>query len=276
MTEQTHTCQGCGGQFSGRKRKYCTKQCGLNFRSAQHRRSQGIPTRQELIQRAACHQTHECFWCGSTFQPKRKGRDKYCSRECCFAFKAARSALVDQMSASHKVYRAKCRWCGCKFDAPSSVIYCSKGCCNSFHAQEARLKAEAEFVPVEFSCRECGETVQTSYGNPRIYFCSESCSRKSAKRIRRKMERARLRQVQVERVDPIKVFDRDGWRCQICGSKTPKTKRGSIHPTAPELDHIVPLSVGGEHSYRNTQCACRECNGKKGDTTYGQIPMFAT
>lgn len=31
-----------------------------------------------------------------------------------------------------------------------------------------------------------------------------------------------------------------------------------------------------DHSYRNTQCACRSCNASKGSQVYGQIPMFAT
>ncbi len=31
------------------------------------------------------------------------------------------------------------------------------------------------------------------------------------------------------------------------------------------IDHIIPLSQGGEHSYKNTQLACFECNCKKGD-----------
>lgn len=265
MTEQTHTCQGCGGQFSGRKRKYCTKQCGFNFRSAQHRRALGIPTRQELIHRAACRQNHECFWCGSTFQPKRKGRDKYCSRECCFAFKAARSHLMDQMSASHKVIRNRCYGCGERFDAAQPARWCSMRCRDSFG-----------YEPKTVTCKECGAHWQTQYGDKRYLFCSESCSVKNARRIRRKMDRARLRRAQVERVDPIKVFDRDAWRCQICGRKTPRERRGSINSNAPELDHIVPLSVGGEHSYRNTQCACRSCNASKGSQVYGQIPMFAT
>ena len=265
MTEQTHTCQGCGGQFSGRKRKYCTKQCGFNFRSAQHRRARGIPTRQELIHRAACRQNHECFWCGSTFQPKRKGRDKYCSRECCFAFKAARSHLIDQMSASHKVIRNRCKTCSAPFSSRQKAGFCSSRCYRMFHHE-----------PKSFECAECGSDVLTSFGDTRSSFCSKSCSVRHHKRISRKMERARLRLAQVERVDPIKVFDRDSWRCQICGRKTPRERRGSINSNAPELDHIVPLSVGGEHSYRNTQCACRSCNATKGSQVYGQIPMFAT
>lgn len=77
-----------------------------------------------------------------------------------------------------------------------------------------------------------------------------------------------------EKVDPFKVFDRDRWRCQLCGIKTPKAKRGGFEKDAPELDHIVPLSKGGEHSYRNTHCACRRCNGSKKDATRGQFRLF--
>lgn len=31
------------------------------------------------------------------------------------------------------------------------------------------------------------------------------------------------------------------------------------------LDHIVPISKGGPHTYSNTQCLCRDCNLKKSD-----------
>jgi 5-methylcytosine-specific restriction endonuclease McrA len=84
-----------------------------------------------------------------------------------------------------------------------------------------------------------------------------------------------LRGATVELVDPIKVFERDGWRCQLCMRKTPARLRGSYDPRAPELDHIVPISKGGAHSYINTQCACRECNGKKLDRPLGQLRLIA-
>ena len=276
MTSQSFTCQGCGGQFTGRKRKYCTKQCRSRLYDYQKYRKQGRTLRSEITAKAACNQTHQCLWCGKAFQPNRAGRTKYCSRGCWFEFSSAKSNLVAGLSASHKVHRVKCGWCGCRFDSRNRKIYCSEKCSYFFHFTQARMKAEAEFVAVEFSCRECGKRVQTSYGQPKTSFCSYACRRRNHGRIRRKIERARLREVQVERVDPIKVFNRDGWRCQICGTKTQKAKRGKVHPKAPELDHIVPLSVGGEHSYRNTQCACRECNSKKGNAVYGQIPMFST
>ncbi|WP_425516052.1 HNH endonuclease [Rhizobium leucaenae] len=84
-----------------------------------------------------------------------------------------------------------------------------------------------------------------------------------------------LRAAYVENVDPIKVFDRDKWKCQICGVKTPRKLRGTLDDKAPELDHIMPLALGGAHSYFNTQCACRKCNAHKSDTPPAQPNLFA-
>lgn len=83
-----------------------------------------------------------------------------------------------------------------------------------------------------------------------------------------------MRGVKCEHVDPFRVFIRDGWRCQLCGKKLKKENRGSIKEVAPELDHIVPISRGGEHSYRNVQCACRRCNGEKGSKVLGQMRLI--
>jgi 5-methylcytosine-specific restriction endonuclease McrA len=71
------------------------------------------------------------------------------------------------------------------------------------------------------------------------------------------------------------VFARDGWLCHICGGRTDKARRGTYHPNAPELDHIVPLAKGGAHSYANTACAHRKCNAAKSDTIMGQPSLLA-
>jgi len=47
------------------------------------------------------------------------------------------------------------------------------------------------------------------------------------------------------------VFARDGWICQYCGAP------------AENLDHVVPRSRGGAHSWDNVVAACRRCNSRK-------------
>lgn len=67
----------------------------------------------------------------------------------------------------------------------------------------------------------------------------------------------------VEDVDPVVVFDRDGWRCHICRRKVDKGLSGRDR-MGPTLDHLIPIAQGGEHSYANTALAHRSCNSRKG------------
>ncbi len=49
------------------------------------------------------------------------------------------------------------------------------------------------------------------------------------------------------------VFARDGHRCQYCGG------------AAENIDHVVPRSKGGTHTWENVVAACRPCNNRKQD-----------
>jgi 5-methylcytosine-specific restriction endonuclease McrA len=49
------------------------------------------------------------------------------------------------------------------------------------------------------------------------------------------------------------VFLRDGGRCQYCGAK------------AESIDHVIPRSRGGEHTWENVVAACERCNSAKRD-----------
>jgi 5-methylcytosine-specific restriction endonuclease McrA len=49
------------------------------------------------------------------------------------------------------------------------------------------------------------------------------------------------------------VFSRDGHRCQYCDR------------AAENLDHVVPRSRGGSHSWENVVACCRRCNARKED-----------
>lgn len=68
---------------------------------------------------------------------------------------------------------------------------------------------------------------------------------RSTKRANRIAGKARLRAAKVETFDPMNVLHRDGWTCYICGTPTPKHKRGTYDTDAPEVDHVIPLPGGG-------------------------------
>jgi 5-methylcytosine-specific restriction endonuclease McrA len=67
-----------------------------------------------------------------------------------------------------------------------------------------------------------------------------------------------------ERVVRRVVMDRGGWVCALClEAIDPEV----VDPHAAgygEVDHVVPLSLGGAHVYANVQPAHRRCNVRKG------------
>lgn len=125
------------------------------------------------------------------------------------------------------------------------------------------------------TCRICGVRYCPIFGRlSGVRTCSKDCSEELARRLRSRkhaIRRARKKSVPTESVDPFFVFERDGWRCYLCGVQTPPKERGTKSMTAPELEHIVPLSRGGSHTYDNVACACRRCNAAKGSLLQSEL-----
>lgn len=113
------------------------------------------------------------------------------------------------------------------------------------------------------ACRECGESFVVADGRSAVgyAYCSRGCERRASRRAHR--DRRRTRKAGGERVFRRKVFERDGWRCRLCGGKVARD-RAVPHPKAPTVDHIVPLAEGGQHTYLNVQTAHFICNSLKG------------
>ena len=63
-----------------------------------------------------------------------------------------------------------------------------------------------------------------------------------------------------EEIDLWVVAERDRWRCGICGKRVGRKATG--HRSA-SLDHIVPLSRGGQNLYVNVQLTHLVCNWSK-------------
>lgn len=55
------------------------------------------------------------------------------------------------------------------------------------------------------------------------------------------------------------VLRRDGKACAYCGKR------------ADTIDHVVPRSRGGRHSWENCVAACRPCNSRKADRLLSEL-----
>ena len=164
-----------------------------------------------------------------------------------------------------------CMGCGAVFTPPTRTavknepVFCSREC---VPARERSIFPACSIFPT--TCATCFR--HFCGRNNRSRACSAPC-RKEMHSAYEATKRARTRGGRVEAVKAFIVFERDGWRCRLCGVPTPKRLRGLRVANAPELDHVVPLARGGTHTWDNVQCACMHCNRSKNATTRGQLGL---
>ena len=89
-------------------------------------------------------------------------------------------------------------------------------------------------------------------------------------------KRARKRSATIYPVKALDVFVRDKWVCGICHNRINKELKYP-DPMSASLDHIVPLSKGGSHTYENVQVAHLSCNRKTqtGGTKQLLLPLVS-
>jgi DNA-directed RNA polymerase subunit RPC12/RpoP len=256
-------CPVCGKSFlpSKHDQKYCSVAC-------QHK----------VLQKEK--PVHVCENCGKEFArfPNTKDSCRFCSRDCSFEYRRKHPEIVSsytggkingyKVGAKRNIYYRQCRQCKKTFVSMwETAVICSDNCraidgCES--ARRRSMIAHYKNITPLF-CTVCGKRFFRKYGSKNITTCSEPCD-KALKRHHRSMARrvreARIRDGFIEIASLEYLFFRDNGRCQICGKKL-NLKREVPHKLAATVDHILPLSAGGEHSKKNTQLACFMCNSLK-------------
>lgn len=240
-----------------------------------------------------------CRQCAKAFDaPRRSGpKPVHCSDECRTAEAAAKGhppwtpkrpdtpcSGCGELMWSSKVMAAEpmchpcrrkarqrvCSACGTEFRAAKAdAKYCSRSCWS------ASRKGVSQGPPVFKNprpCVDCGTDVLSSATAPRCppcreaYMASAPYKGRYAAMYRDKCRRRRAlkRGVPSEQYTTEEIAERDGFVCQLCGEpvvmSTPYPDSWS-----PSIDHIQPLSRGGDDTKANVQLAHRFCNTSKGN-----------
>lgn len=154
----------------------------------------------------------------------------------------------------------------CEIDKPLEEW--SSGLCKPCGAaRTAAWRERNPYVPKAWDPRTCDACGQPFLGNAKQKrYCSPACRLAYKNRANWKHmnnRRQKLRGAWVESFDRLEIFERDGWVCALCDLPVDKEARFP-DPASASLDHVVPISLGGQHSRANAQCSHLGCNVRKG------------
>lgn len=121
-------------------------------------------------------------------------------------------------------------------------------------------------------CVECGKIFDATNGNQK--YCSIECSNRRDNRIKEINRRTKLKKNGKINWDISlsKLIKRDKNICHICGSKCSskdytidKGNNFIVGADYPSIDHVIPVSKGGTHTWDNVKLAHHYCNSIKSD-----------
>lgn len=162
---------------------------------------------------------------------------KYCSRTC------------SNRGRSRRGLKRSCIVCDTDItERNGNTIYCSPDC------QKVGRKGGSG----PLTCPGCGIAMEKHHSRQK--FCSRECMTHFQDVARRGFDPDGY----VQAVHKWSVFHRDNWICQLCDGPVDRYLPWP-DPYSPSLDHVVPVSKGGEHTYENTQLAHLRCNIAKGN-----------
>lgn len=211
----------------------------------------------------------ECEMCGEVYTPRYRDQ-RTCGRECGAWLRGA-GKTCERLHGQHSELMV-CQDCGQHVRLRPGAIYC-EGCAR------AHLRGGTWIGDVKV-CEACGVPIPVYSGSGnKCVECARAIQRDRERAYRREHQRryggnvhksrARKYGCYYEKVDRLKVFERDHWTCHICGKPIP-WGTALCAPLSPTLDHVWPMSKGGPHSYENVKAAHFICNSIKSDSVYPQ------
>lgn len=122
-----------------------------------------------------------------------------------------------------------------------------------------------------YTCETCGGMFLADDRRKHAY-CSVICQKRADNKKRELRRRIKIDKQMVDRdISLERLYQRDGGICYLCGNvcdwNDKKTVDGTIicGDNYPSIEHVIPLSKNGKHSWANVRLACRKCNTYKGD-----------
>jgi hypothetical protein len=191
-----------------------------------------------------------CGICGVIFKPTRINQ-KHCSVAC----RIKQNGYLNSFKHRHI-----CHCCGSEFYCSTTKQkYCSIKCYSKKSNEHLYSNGKKQCAMCKGWFDLSSFKIKKHNGTLRSYCTDCHKSKNNAKNYKRRAWNAEIK----NDLNVFKVFSDCNWKCSYCGCDTPKELRGKMQNNSPELDHIIPLSKGGSHTYDNVTLSCRKCNLSK-------------
>lgn len=276
------TCGACGKTWNAPKsvadsgRKWCSKACQYSFpgvcagcnepfngKLGQLTCGQRCRNAIAAAKRAHAKAGRTCAYCHGPIDDRLKSDARYCGRLCKDEDRKAQGRIERWSTAAIR----PCADCGDPVGAIRSE-FC--GPCRTRRRMEMR-RAGTRRSYQRHRDKRIAEGKAYREAN-RQYFKDwykrkrsdpEWMERELARiQVSNRRRRALRRSARSEPYTTLEIADRDGWRCQLCGKKVPR-KSAARSPRSATVDHIVPISLGGDDVKANVQLAHFSCNVAK-------------
>jgi 5-methylcytosine-specific restriction endonuclease McrA len=284
------TCAMCGAAFqrrrkNGRPPKFCTQACSaakqaIDRESAQRRYAETKNTRTcvdcgiafirlgNAGPRDRCLSCvpiteRPCVICMTTFE-SRPGGNASCYCQTCAKAVARHHRYGDPKPVA---IPRPCPTCLAMF-VPTGKAgrYCSVVC------RKPNRQTECALAP----CEECGKPCRP-YMQRNMRTLCVPC-RVVWRTTARARSGCRSRRWAAETIGDrginwTSLGERDGWMCHLCGKSVKRLAGTAYVPQGATVDHLIPISAGGSHTWDNVSLAHRSCNISRGAKGVAQLRL---
>lgn len=204
----------------------------------------------------------QCEACGDTYNATYSAQ-RTCGRTC--------GVQINTQTTwpNCRVYIGSCVQCGDLFTAQKKRGCCSEACALRIKRGYDRVYNEARprKNPAPAPCLTCSQGM--------FPFPPRNCPACVTQRKRgEKRRRAALKRgVATESYTLAEIAERDRYRCGLCRKRVAMAK-AVPDSDAPTVDHVVPLSCGGDDTRANVQLAHFLCNSRKSANGSQQLALI--
>lgn len=231
-----------------------------------------MPKRLEYSKRRDDAEAHsiyrnaKCPNCGKQFAREyhAKGMQICCSIKCANEYRQKYNKPLDH---SFKLsYQCVCPVCNKHFETTTNNRCCSNECSDTYRkTPKAYMNISKEKI-----CKNCGITFVVKYGDKRNKYCSFECQVHRNAGLSHRNRKYRLKNAMIDSDITLKqVMINDNNICYLCNKEVNpndyyiRDGRYIIGDDYPSIDHIMPISKGGLHSWNNVRLAHMRCNTLK-------------